>query len=505
MQDYLSISNALSLTGKDKKIYLFFEKIPGLLSLSTLILAFFGSFFTPVIVGIFIIFFDFYWFLKVVYLCCHQISSFFKLEKNLKENWQEKLKKNFPNWREIYQIICLPFYKEGKEVVEDSIEALLRANYPKEKMIVILAGEERGGERVKKILEEMKQKYQNSFFKFFTFLHPQNLPGEVPGKGANVNYAISQVKKEIERLQIKKENIIFSIFDIDTKPYPDYFLVLTFHYLSFQKPQNCAFQPIPVYNNNVWQVPAFSRVVATSNTFWQMVQQERPEQLVTYSSHSLPFSLFDKIEYPKEVVSDDSRIFWKAFFFFNGNFYVVPLYYPVSMDAVLGKNLISTIVNQYKQQRRWAFGAENIPFLLFNFLKNKKISFWTKIKHSLIALEGFWSWATASLLIFFLGWLPVVVGGEKFKRTLLGFNLPFVTQKIMILAMVGVLVGGIVSLFLLPETKSFKRKCYIFFQWILLPVTLIFFGAIPALDAQVRLLFGKYLSFCPTEKYRKNG
>jgi cellulose synthase/poly-beta-1,6-N-acetylglucosamine synthase-like glycosyltransferase len=509
--NYLEISRASDLRNKrDRIIYRIFEILPGFLSWSTLFLAFFLSYFAPIIVGVFIILFDLYWLFRVIYLSFHQISAFLKMRKNLKIDWLS-LAKKMDGFEEIFHLICLPFYKEGSEIVEGSLNSILNSNYPKEKIMIILAVEERGGDKAKRVAEEMVEKFSKKFYKFFVSVHPKNLPGEVEGKGANVNFAIEKVKEEIK--EIDPENIIFSVFDVDTKPYPNYFALVTYQYLKLKKEKNVCFQPIPVYNNNVWQAPSFSRVVATSNTFWQMMQQERPEQLVSYSSHSIPFKTLLEVSYPKNVVSDDSRIFWKLYLFKNGNFKAIPLFYPVSMDAVLGKNLWSTIVNQYKQQRRWAWGAENIPYLFFGFLKNKKISISEKIKHSFVILEGFWSWAVTALLIFLLGWLPVIIGSGKLKieekpeSVLFGYSLPKTTRNLMTISMSGMIICAILSLLILPsppKNYGFLKKISIILQWFFLPITLIAFGSIPALDAQTRLILGKHLKFWVTEKVRKN-
>ena len=506
-KEYLDISRAKDLENqKEKILYRLLEIFPGFLSWGTLISAILLSWLAPVVVAIFIILFDLYWLLKVSYLAFHQVVSFLQMEKNLKIDWLEKLSQ-IKNWQRIYHLIILPCYKEKKELIEESLNALLYTQYPKDKLLVVLATEERAGKEIQKTAKEIEKKFKNQFLKFLITTHPKNLPDEIAGKGSNVAWAIKKTKEKIiEPLKIATENIIVSDFDIDTKPYPKYFACLTFYYLTAKNPQKSSYQPIPIYNNNIWQVPAFSRVVATSGTFWQMMQQERPEILVTYSSHSMPFKILEEVGYPKNVVSDDSRIFWKAYLFYDGNYNVTPLYYPVSMDAVLAKNLPRTIINQYRQQRRWAWGAENIPYLFFGFFKNRKISFFEKLRRSIDILDGFWSWSTSSLLIFFLGWLPLILGGERFNLTIFAYNLPRLTRNLMTLAMTGMLISGILSLLMLPpkpKNSNFLKNLSTVFQWLLLPLTLIFFGALPALDAQTRLMLGKHLEFWATEKTRK--
>jgi len=510
MKEYLNISGTQDLkNSKEKILYRLLEIFPGFLSWGALISAIFLSWLAPVVVAIFIILFDLYWLLKISYLAFHQIVSFLQMKKNLKIDWLEKLSQ-IKNWQKVYHLIILPVFKEKKEIVEESLKAILDSKYPKDKMIIVLALEERR-DGIQKMAEEIGKKFSKKFFKFLVTIHPKDLPGEIAGKGSNEAFAVKEAKEKIiGPLKIPSENIIVSGFDIDTKPYPHYFSCLAFHYLTAKKPQKSSYQPIPIYNNNIWQAPAFSRVVATSGTFWQMMQQERPEILSTFSSHSMPFKILEEVGYPKNVISDDSRIFWKAYLFYDGDYNVTPLHYPVSMDAVLARNLPRTIINQYRQQRRWAWGCADIPFLFFGFFKNTKISLSEKLRHSINILDGFWSWSTSSLLIFFLGWLPLILGGEKFNVTLLSYNLPRLVSNLMTLAMIGMIISGVLSFSMLPPKpknrvprRGVLRDLSMVFQWLLLPITLIFFGALPALDAQTRLMLGKHLGFWATEKIRK--
>ncbi|HEY4527948.1 MAG TPA: glycosyltransferase family 2 protein, partial [Candidatus Paceibacterota bacterium] len=244
-----------------------------------------------------------------------------------------------------------------------------------------------------------------------------------------------------------------------------------------------------------------------SGTFWQMMQQERPERLATFSSHSMSFKALVELGFwQKNNVSEDSRIFWNGLLHYQGDYTSQPLAYPVWMDAPLGKTLWETAKNVYKQQRRWAWGAENFSYAVFGFLKIPEIPLKKKLFFTTIMFEGLWSWPTNAILMFFLGWLPLVMGGDVFNSTILSYNLPRATRLIMTFAMVGIITSIVISTSFLPPRPDGtpKRKyLYMILQWLLMPATLIIFGSIPALDAQTRLMLGKYMSFWVTPKFRK--
>lgn len=475
----------------------------------TLFFGFALSWSMPFVAAIFIITFDLYWLLRVLYLAVHQIASYQKMKKNVATGWMAKLKKENPHdWKNVYHLVVLPFAGEGRAVVAATLDSLIKVDYPKDKIIVLMALEDNPNARA--VLADVAPVYRSKFFALWSSIHPQGISGELQGKGANVNWAINQVKeKYLSGLGVSPEDIVVSLFDIDTKPYPQYFSCLSWYYLNSPDRLHKSYQPIPVYNNNIWEAPLISRIIATSSTFWEMMQQERPEQLVTFSSHSMPLKALLEVGYPRNVVSDDSRIFWRSYFYYGGKYKVVPMYYPVSMDAVFAQTAFKTMINQYKQQRRWSWGVENLPYVFFNLFMSPasaKIKFNEKVFHVVTMLEGFWSWATGSLLTFGMGWLPLLLGGQNFNTTLLSYNLPLLTSGIMTAAMVGMVVSAIISLLLLPPRPADYgkwRHASMLLQWFFLPVTLIIFGSLPALESQTRLIVNKPLRFWVTDKVRK--
>jgi hypothetical protein len=154
--------------------------------------------------------------------------------------------------------------------------------------------------------------------------------------------------------------------------------------------------------------------------------------------------------------------------------------------------------------RRWAWGVEHLPYMVEQFRRHPKISKRLKVKYVFNHIEGMYTWASAPLMIFILGWLPLHLASSESNALVQAA--PFTLEWLMRLAMIGVFVSGTLSLTLLPpRPASIKRRTWLVMigQWVLLPVTFILFGALPAIDAQTRLMLGKYLGFNVTEKKRR--
>ena len=127
------------------------------------------------------------------------------------------------------------------------------------------------------------------------------------------------------------------------------------------------------------------------------------------------------------------------------------------------------------------------------------------IGHIFIQIHGFWSWATNALIIAVVGWMPMLIGGDRFNSTVLSGNLPTVTQNLMTVAMVGLILSAVVTSLLLPERPkkyTIWKNIKMILEWVFVPFIIVVFGSIPCFDAQIRLMRGKYMGFWVTPKSR---
>lgn len=480
------------------------EIIPGLLVWVTLFVSLLLSFVRPLWMIYFIILFDLYWLLRILYFTPFTLVSWWRYRQALKRRWQQEAEK-LPGYDETFHLVFLPTYKEEYPVIRETLRSLARTQYPASRMMVVLAGEARDEARFRGIVEQATVEFAGVFKMFWTTLHPKDLPEEIPGKGSNLHWSGHQILPRVQALGLDPDRVIVSSLDVDTIVHPEYFSCLTYQYLTVPEPTRSSYQPVALYNNNLWESPAPVRVAMFGTTFWLMTELSRPEGMMTFSSHSMSLRMLMDVDFwQKDIVSEDSRIFLQGLVRYHGHYRVTPLYLPVSMDTVMTGDYWKALGALYKQQRRWAWGVENFPYMVQAFAKDREMSFWSKAGWVFKQLEGMYTWATAPLLIFLLGYLPFWLAPDSLHSFVIFQNTPFTLQWLMRFAMIGLFVSATLSFTLLPPPpKHFKRPYaygIMLAQWLLLPVTFILFGAIPAIDAQTRFMVGSSLGFTVSPK-----
>lgn len=483
----------------------FWEMFPGILVWGTFSCALFFSFYKPLWVIVFIIIFDLLWLYRVIYFNLFVVIAWMTYRKTLKVDWQKKME-SIPETEKIYHIVFLPTYKESYEIIQTTLRSLKENTFPSDRMLIVLGGEEGDRENFEVYTKQVLEEFGSVFCKIITTLHPRGLANEIPGKGSNLNWMGYKVEEVLQKEfpNIPDERFVVSAFDVDTIAHQQYFSYLTYLYCTVPNPTHCSYQPVVLFSNTIWTASPPVRIGAFGTTFWLFGELARAERLWTFSSHSMPWKMVKDVRFwQKDIVSEDSRIFMQGFLHYHGNYRVTPMYLPVSMDAVVGKTFKESMMALYVQMRRWAWGVEHLPFLIDGFRHDPKIPRLKKFQYLFNHIEGMFTWATAPIIMFALGWLPLHIA--KGDTNAIIQAAPFTLEQLMQLAMIGIMISALMSFTLLPRRPE-RVKSYtwliMLLQWGLLPITFIVFGSFPAIDAQTRLMLGKYLGFKVTKKER---
>lgn len=492
---------------RKKKFYRFFEALPGALTWLAFILPIFIAIYHPYLVASFVILYALYWLSKAIVMSVRLVMSYKQYKNNINTNWLEKCHEEFPQrFQNIYHLVILATYKEELETVHHSVQAITDSHYPGGKIIFVLATEEGDQKNARAIAQALKKEFSNNFCEFMVTEHPMGVVGEVKGKGSNITYSAKKALEFIKTKKINPANVIVTTLDADNRMHPEYLPSLAYHYLSDIDPKHKSFQPLPMYFNNIWRVPLFIRSISVGGSFWQMIESTRPYRMRNFSSHAQSLdALIETNFWSTKTIVEDGHQYWRTYFTFNGNHNVVPLFVPIYQDAVLSPNgYWRTVVEQYIQKRRWAWGCSDVPYVLTNVIGNRKLPFFDKWQQTFRLLEGHFSWSTTSVLLAFIGWMPNFVN-VGFRSTVLSQNFPMIYSRILTFAMLGLIITLTMSTLLLPPKPKKKGVVWnVILEWILspimLPISNIIFGSVAAIDAQTRLMLGKYLEFKVTEK-----
>lgn len=536
------------------RLYRFYEALPGILTWTVLITPFALSFFAPKAAAIYILFYVMIWFFRSIKSTIFLLHSYYKYKAFEKMNWdfllrffshepptpddlapyyadamkgENKLMREFvhkayqrvPLLREkgifkkletLRHVILMATYKEDLEILDSSISAATKVDYDLKKITFVLATEERDKERAEKNAAFLKEKYGHMFGEFKVIMHPKNLPNEVPAKGANISYASAQIANEFVEKGIDLQDVVLTTLDADNRPHELYFKILSFHYLMESERTQVGFQPLAFFHNNIWEVPFINRLVALANSFWYLSESGERERLFTAAAYAMNMQNLVEVKYwSKESIVEDLFQYWRNFFHFKGKFKLEPLFIPIYQDALENKTYFKSLVGQYKQLRRWAWGCQVIAYNICKLakLKKEKVRFpylraWAK---NLELLYHQVMWATGPILLFCNVLIPYVINPE-YSKSLFAYNIGEFVHSVFNFMFVGIIAYMFISLISLPKPPgkfSALRKILTLISWLLLPFITLIYGTFPPLEAQTRLMFGGTLGFGVTEKVRK--
>jgi len=542
------------------------EIVPGVVTWALMLAPIVLSFSYPEVVAWFVLSFDFYWLYKAVVLVASVAVSFTRMRRVMAVDWRtrafalsdigerrveidrlialvadrvgvleasgrglaasggrreldrlrderralDRLIENpvvdMPRPDRLWHVALIPTYTEPFEKLYETVAALARTDYPRDlRMVAIITREtdHQGRENVARLREV----FGDQFLHFFHILDPLE-PGIVVGKSAAMAYGGRWLYRALVSLGFDPAEVVVTDLDSDYRVHPQYFGYLTYTFLTESDRYRRLYQPVPMFHNNLWETPIPVRLVAVGATHVQMWRSLTPEKLVSFSSYAVSLRTLHEVDYwATDAIPEDSRFYWKSFFRYGGEFRAVPLFIPMYGDAVRARSYPRTLVQQYLQIRRWAWGVTDIPYYIKHAIAHAEIPRARRFGR----LADLWldhiNWAIAPFVMIFGSNLPLFIssqfGAGRFAQSTLGQNLPIYASGLLTLAFCSLLVLVYVEDRICPPrpaTWGLWKRAASRIQWILLPLVGLVFSNLPALDAQTRLMTGRYLEYRVTEK-----
>lgn len=478
----------------------FLELLPGFVSWTLIFAPIWGSLFIPYVVAYFIIFFDVYWFYKSFSLAITAFIASKKIEEAEKKDWQARAQK-CKGFRNLYHVVIIPNYTEKIAKLKVSIQSIASQTFPAKRIFVVLAMEKREEDaRVK--AQALIGEFKNKFAAVIATYHP-DVAGEVKGKSSNQAFAAKYVYRKLVKKGIIDINFTtVSSVDADSIFDKQYFSYLAYKFLNDRNRYHKFWQSATVYDNNIWKVPAPTRIISFFGSLWRMAVLVHGDRLISNSTYSLSFKLLKKIGFwDTDVIPEDYRIFFKAFYKQRGKVWIEPIFLKTSMDAPLSSSYLRSLKTKYEQERRWSWGVSDDPLFIKWWLTVPNVPFLRKTTMLLNVLIDHFLWPVNWFIITIAANIMPFIN-PVFSRTALGYNLPKMAGFILTLCIFAIVAMILITLKnnrSASQTLSVRRFLFPL-EFVLLPIVGFFLSTLPALISHTQLMRGKRLEYKVTEK-----
>jgi len=489
--------------GHYRFFYRLLEILPGFFSWNLILFPYWGILLIPNVVAYFVLLFNIYWFYQSFQIAIFATLSHFRIQASMKYDWVEDLK-SFPDWEKVQHIVIIPTYREPLHILKRTIDSLAKQTLPRKQLSVVLAMEARAPEEEREAKAKyLTQKFKDIFGDFMVTVH-KLAAGEAIGKASNERYAAIEIKKLlIDTGKYDMDYATVTSCDADHVYHKNHFAYLTFRFLDNPNRYKFFWQPAVMFYNNIWDLPAITRVPSTLSSIWNLSQLPRRDRLINGQNYTLSFKLLDEAEYwDPDKIPEDWGIFFKAFYKKRGGLEVEPIYLPLYADAVLSTSLIKTLKSQYQQQKRWAWGVSDTPWIIKNYLFVPGVPFIDKTTRLFSVFWQHFMWPVNWFIITIGLTLPTIIN-PAFGRTTLGYTVPRISSFVLTLSLSFLVIMLLIDRFYKPKRpKNFPlwRAILMPLEFVIMPLAGLIFGALPGIDAHTRLMMGKYIEYKVTEK-----
>lgn len=486
----------------ERPVHRALEILPGFVAWNLILFPVWGAFVFPIAVAYFVLAFNVFWFYKSISIAITSSISYLRIQAAQKMNWLNEVKQ-LDNWERVQHLVVIPTYKEPLHTLRRTLSALANQTLPTKQITAVIAFEFKEEESERNAKQEQLTKEFGKQLNLIFTVH-QLAAGEIVGKSSNERYAAIQAKEQlIDKQKMPIEDFTITSCDADHVYHPQHFAYLTYRFLTSEHPYNRFWQPAVMFYNNFWNLPALTRVSNTFGTIWNTALLSRTDRLLSCQNYSTTLKLMDHVGYwDPDVIPEDYRIFFKAYFKLKGQLEVEPIYLPLYADAAESAGWWSTLINQYEQYKRWAWGVSDDPYILKNYVLTNDIPLGDKTVRVLRIIEDHFLWPVNWFIVTLGVTIPTLVN-PNFSRTVIGYTLPQFSSFMLTICLLFLAVIVFIDMRQRPARParvSRYRAWLLPFEFILMPIVGFFFNALPGLDAHTRLMLGKYMEYRVTEK-----
>lgn len=447
----------------------------------------------------FMSFFTVYWGIQAALFMVGAVKGYLRYTKEVEIDWNQKIKdEGFSNEADKMDFVYIhPLYNEGYEIIEPALKSWSESDIGAKRISLVFALEERYAEKVLKDIEKAVKKHGHKFKEVKTFIHPQNIEGEIKGvKTGNINWATRRFVDEVKARGEKLEDYLLITCDSDQRAHPKYLSSILYKYQVTPKPKQTVYvTAVHTFSNNIWRVPSIVRIMFNFVTLgvlyrWGLFTQDANE---TFSSYVVNLETLEKIHFwDPQLENDDTVFYWNARTRFSGDFKSVAVYVPTYNDAVENKDVLNTYKSLWRQQVRWGWGNIVFPMTWSAIYDNKEMKRKEKFKIFKMMFDERLLFRSAAYLITF-GVPLLTLLSPEFRYSSASYLLPQIMSVILTIAIFFNIPLYIIRRKIVPPPKGWGifRNILDIAEIGLLTVMLLTYGFLPTIQALTAMVFRK--------------